>query len=64
MDSRVADRAGCDLLWGSCRQQLSSAGAAFRPKIDDPIRGLDDIQVVFDDEQCVAVFGEALQHLK
>jgi len=50
MDAGVADRAGCDLLRGSGRQQLPSACAAFWPQIDDPIRGLDDIQVVFDDE--------------
>jgi hypothetical protein len=53
-----------DLLWGAGCQQSTPARAAFRPQIDDPIRGLDDIQVMFDHEQCVAVLGEALQDLK
>ena len=41
-------RAGCD--------NSAAANAAFGTKIDDPVCGLDDIQVVLDHEHGVATF--------
>ena len=34
--------------------------AAFGAEIDDPVCAFDDIEIVFDDDECVAVVGEAI----
>ena len=36
--------------------------AALRPEINDPVRGLDDVQVVLDDNHRVAGVHKAVQH--
>ena len=41
---------------------LSSAIAAFRAQIDDPVRGLDDVQVVFDHHHGVAVIAQPVEY--
>ena len=49
--------AGRALSYGFGRalgDDLASGFAAFRPKINDPIRRLDHVQVVLDDQQRVA----------
>ena len=41
----------CDLLRASFRDDLSAGLASFRSEVDHPIGGLDDIQIVFDDDE-------------
>ena len=36
----------------------AAAGAAFGAHVDDPVGGLDDVEVVLDDEQRAAAFDE------
>ena len=43
---------------------FAAAAAAFRAEIDDPVRGFDDVQVVFDDDDGVAAVAQAVQHVK
>ena len=40
----------------------ATAGAAFGTHVDDPVRGLDDVQVVLDHEHRVALVDKRLQH--
>ncbi len=51
----VAGLALDDLLRRAGGEDAPAAVAAFGPEIDDPVGGLDDIQVVFDDDNGVAV---------
>jgi hypothetical protein len=51
-----------DLLWRPLRQNLPTAMPAFRAKIDDPVRGLDDVQIVLDDNHCIAVLAQPMQY--
>src|SRR3569623_1143982 len=46
------------------RDDLATTGAALGPEVDDPVRGLDDVEVVLDHEHGVAVVDEAVQHLE
>ena len=50
--------AGRDLLRGTGGNDLATAGAALRPQVDDPVGGLDHIQVVLDDHDAVAVITQ------
>ena len=43
-----------DLLGRAGRDDAAAVFAAFRPEIDDPVGGLDHVEVVLDDEQAVA----------
>src|SRR5262245_5416061 len=43
----VAARDLCDVFWRAGRDDLATRGAAFRTEIDDPVCGLDDVEVVF-----------------
>jgi len=40
----------------------AAAAAAFRAHVDQPVRGLDDVQIVFDDDHRVAVITQSVQH--
>ena len=62
--ARVGVRAGRHVLRRAGGDNLTPAGAAFRAKIDDPVRGLDDVKVVLDDDDGVARLHEAVQHLQ
>src|SRR6266849_3398524 len=42
----------------SCCDYLAAAVAAFRPQIDQPVRGLNDVQVVLDDQERCAAFEQ------
>ncbi len=46
----------------SLRRQLAAAIAALGAKINDPVRGRHDIQVVFDDDHGIASIDEPLQY--
>ena len=49
-----------DLLWRAGGDDLAAASTAFGAKIDHPIGTLDNIQVMFDDDNRVAVINEPL----
>ena len=44
-----------ELFWGSLEHQLTATIASFRTKIDDVIRVRDDIEVVLNDNNRVAL---------
>ena len=43
-------------------RDLAAAAAAFRPQIDDPVGGLDHVQVMLDDHDGVALIAQLMQH--
>ena len=51
-----------DLLRRAGNDNFTTTGAAFRAEVDDPVGGLDDIQVVLDDDDGVAVIAQPVQH--
>ena len=53
---------GGDRLRGTGRDDLAPAGAAFGPQVDHVVRGLDHIQIVFDDHDGVALVPQPVQH--
>lgn len=44
------------------RHQLPAAAAAFRAHVDDPVGGFNHVEVVFDDDDGVAVIAQFVQH--
>jgi hypothetical protein len=42
----------------------AAAGAALGPHVDEPVGGLDDVQVVLDDDDGVARVAQLVQHLE
>ena len=55
---------GGDLFRSAAGYYLAALGAAFRAQIDNPIGGFDDIQVVLDHHNGVAVVAQGVQHAK
>src|SRR5208282_1549610 len=51
------------VLRSSLRHDSPAALAAFWAKVDDPVGLLDDIQIVFDDQNRIAEVDEALQDI-
>src|SRR5579885_2919858 len=51
-----------DLLRRAGGDDLAAAVTAFRTEIDDPIRSLDDVKIVLDDDDGVAVVAQPVQH--
>ena len=52
---------GGDLFGGAGGDDLPTLVAAFRAEVNHPVGGLDDIQVVFDDDDGVAVIAQPVQ---
>ena len=52
-------RDGCDLLRRPGRDEVAALVAALRAEVDHPVRGLDDVEVVLDDDDGVAALDEA-----
>ncbi|MNC34463.1 hypothetical protein D3C75_828980 [compost metagenome] len=52
------------LLRRAGHQDAATTGAPFRPQIDDPVGGFDDVQVVLDDDYGVAPIPQLVQHLE
>ena len=50
-----------DLLWGAGGDDLAAAAAALGAHVDDPVGGLDDVEVVFDDEERAPAFDKLLE---
>src|SRR5581483_3512089 len=57
-------RVGGNLLGRSRRHDRSPTVAALRSQVDDPIRRLDDVEVVLDDEHGVATVDETMEHIE
>ena len=53
-----------DVLRAALRDDLAAAVAAFRADVDDPVGGLDDLEVVLDHHHGVALVDELVQHLQ
>ena len=51
-----------DLFRGPLGDDLAAGLAAFRAKVDDPVGGGNQIEVVLDDQHRVAPFDKALQY--
>ena len=49
-----------NLLWRASDHDLAAAVTALRPKIDHMVRGLDDIEVMLDEEYRVPCVNEAV----
>ena len=54
----VACGVGGDLFGGADGDDLAAAVAALGAHVDDPVGGLDDVEVVLDDEEGAAAFDE------
>ena len=51
-----------NLLWRAFSNDRPAPVAAFRTEVDDMIGNLDDIQIVFDDDDCIARLHQAMEH--
>ena len=51
-----------DILRGAGDHDFTAADAAFRAEVNDPVGGLDDIEVVLDDDDGVAVITQPVQY--
>ena len=51
-----------DLFRGALGDQFSARGAPFGSQVDNPIGGLDQLQVVLDEDDAVAGVHQALEH--
>ena len=55
---------GGDHFFGCSREDhLSAAASAFRPHLNQVVCHLDDVKVVFNDDDRVAAFHEFLEHV-
>jgi len=59
----VAFRIVGHFFGGALANDITAAGSAFRPQINDVICYLDNIHVVLDDQYCVAPINQFLQHV-
>src|SRR5690242_7779216 len=60
----VAARCRGDILRGPGGHHGAATGTALGPHVDDPVRGLDDVEVVFDDDHRIALVDKAVDHLE
>src|SRR6516162_11083138 len=61
---RVARLGRGDVLWGAGGDDMAAGVAAFGAEIDDPIGGLDDLEIVLDDQHRVAGLDQRVQYLE
>ena len=54
----------CNLFGRAFRNNQAAAITAFRAKIDDPVRRLDDIHIMFNHNHCIAGVDQFLQHFQ
>ncbi len=50
------------LLRGALRHHRAATGTPFGPHVDDPVRGLDDVEVVLDDDHRVPLVDQSVDH--
>ena len=53
-----------DSLWCAFSHDLPTTVAPFGTDVDDPVGSLDDVQIVLDDNDTVALLDQLMQHLK
>ena len=53
---------GGDVFWRALGHDASTTVSAFGAEVDDPVRCLNDVEVVFDDDNGIAVVAQAVQH--
>ena len=53
-----------DLFGRPLSDDAATGIAAFGAEVDDPISGLDDVEIVFDDQHRVAGIAEFVEHLQ
>ncbi|SVC40308.1 uncharacterized protein METZ01_LOCUS293162, partial [marine metagenome] len=63
MLARVAIGVLCNLVWRALGDYQPATLAPFRTKVNDPVSALDHIEMVFDDDDRVAVAPESEQNL-
>ena len=61
---RWPTRTRCHLLGRALGHDAPAASAALGAQVDDPVGRLDDVEVVLDDDDGVAVVDEPVQHLQ
>ena len=61
LPARVAFRALGNGFRGTCHDHSSSEIARIRAEVHHPIRGMNDIEIVFDHDHAVAGIGESLE---
>ena len=54
----------CNGLWRTGDEDFTAAAAAFRAKIDNPVRGFNHVQVMLDDHDGVALIAQLMQHVQ
>ena len=59
-----ADRVPGDLFRRACSNDLPTASATLRAQIDQPVGRLDDVQIMFDDDQRVALIAQPMDHFQ
>lgn len=52
----------CDRFWCAGRENPAAPAPTFRPKINDPVRRLYYIEIVFDDNERVAVVRQSVKN--
>src|SRR5262249_35895386 len=62
--TRIARRHRGDLLGRAGRNHAAAAGAAFGTEVDDPIGGLDDLEIVLDHQHRVALIDERVEDVE
>ena len=60
---RIALRTGGDLFGRALRDDRSAAVASFGAEVDDVVCDLDDVEIVFDDDDRVSRAAQPLQDL-
>src|SRR5438067_5112696 len=60
----VARLDGGDLLGGAGRDDMAAGIAALGAEVDDPVGGLDDFEIVLDDQHRVAGRDQRMQHFE
>src|SRR5215831_2296803 len=60
----VGLRMSCDFLGRAGNQHAATAGAAFGAEVEDPVRGLDDVEIVLDDHDGIALVAQPMQHVQ
>ena len=54
----------CDLLRGSLGNQVTSIVPPFRPQVDYPISGSDQIKIVLDHDNRIVRLNQPLEHIQ
>src|SRR4051794_33385338 len=53
-----------DAFRGTGRDNLSAASAALGAEVDDPVGSFDDVEVVLDDHDRIALVAQAMDHFQ